>query len=512
MRSRSILALWLVAFFAICCLRTLIADDDTGETARQDAIELIVFPHGSPARIDAQFKIDNVSISEIWTDTFSKLHKYCDRDGDGALSNAESQRAPTSYGLRQVAWGQLALQAGRFIPFDEADSDRDGAISVGELASYYRHEGLGNAIVGAGKGNIDALLTNALLKQIDVNHDGETNQGEWQTASKLLESLDSNGDGLLGPGELIAQLTYPGANGTILLKPIARAAPRSPSDEFVFALLSQQKDDFSWGALVNANRAKLSLQPLEESNLREMLEEAPTFKLSVSLDSKSDQQSTIESTPPIQIEKCRMSLATQQGKLSEQLAATTKQFKDGFAGADTNRDAIVDAKELEGPNLAFLKDLLFFADLNDDSNFTQAELTVFLELQQQIAKSHVVLTILDQGSGLFELLDTDCDASLSSRELRNAWRRIESEGCTQEEKFVRDRLPYQIRMIASLGRPVMLMGKPKRTGPGWFLAMDRNNDGEVSKGEFIGEPAHFLTIDADHNDFIDDIEAIGRKQ
>src|SRR5262249_17515858 len=131
----------------------------------------------------------------------------------------------------------------------------------------------------------------------------------------------------------------------------------------------------------------------------------------------------------------------------------------------------------------------------------------WLELQEQIAKGHILLTVLDHGPGLFEFLDADHDGSLSVRELRTAWDRLKEAGCVTSNGFDRTKLPRQLLMAISHGHPQAAIGKPVRTGPAWFLAMDRNGDGDVSRREFIGPPELFNKIDTDGDGLIDAAEA-----
>ncbi len=50
-------------------------------------------------------------------------------------------------------------------------------------------------------------------------------------------------------------------------------------------------------------------------------------------------------------------------------------------------------------------------------------------------------------------------------------------------------------------------------GPLWFRKMDRNGDGDVSRGEFLGTKAEFDAIDTDHDGLIslEEAEAFDKK-
>ena len=47
------------------------------------------------------------------------------------------------------------------------------------------------------------------------------------------------------------------------------------------------------------------------------------------------------------------------------------------------------------------------------------------------------------------------------------------------------------------------MGRPaRRQGPVWFRKMDRNTDGDVSRGEFLGDESDFAMLDANGDGLI----------
>jgi len=48
---------------------------------------------------------------------------------------------------------------------------------------------------------------------------------------------------------------------------------------------------------------------------------------------------------------------------------------------------------------------------------------------------------------------------------------------------------------------------PTSAGPKWFLRMDRNRDGDISRREFLGSRAQFSRLDRDKDDLIDPSEA-----
>lgn len=122
-------------------------------------------------------------------------------------------------------------------------------------------------------------------------------------------------------------------------------------------------------------------------------------------------------------------------------------------------------------------------------------------------RGHVLVTILDHGSGLFEFLDADHDGALSVRELRTAWGRLKAIGCVTATGFDRTKLPRLLLSAVSQGHPQTAIGKPIRGGPDWFRAMDRNGDGDVSGREFTGPSDMFGKLDTDKDGLLSSDEA-----
>lgn len=481
------------------------ADAPKGPSKRGDALDLLLLTGDRPRRVELRVTVGGKSVPALWDEAFAALHAFFDRDGSGALDKTEAARLPSAFALRQVLWGQFAPFTGAPPEFAQLDPDGDGAVSVAELADFYRRAGLGNVLVGVGKPTATDRLTDALLKALDANKDGTADAAEWKAAPTALRKLDTNDDELIGPGELVERTSYPGALGAnLLLAPHAGAKPDALTDALPFLVLPLRTADTDWADSL-AERTKA-----DKSNLLAARGAKPVAEWHAQfgtggpvLEAGGKTSARLAFAP----NGLRLHLKSDVGKLADQTAAARKRFLALFAEADANSDRALDAKELDAQKAAQLKLVASAANRNGDGSLSTAEFGGWLDLQERVAGAHVLLTVLDHGTGLFELLDADRDGALSVRELRGAWYRLSAEGCASNEKFDRTKLPRQLFATVSRGHPVAALGAPPRTGPEWFRAMDRNGDGDVSRREFTGPAEVFDKLDTDQDGLLSATEA-----
>ena len=510
----------LTAFTAALGLVALVGTSPAANaekaSPRAEGLNLLVL-EDKPVRLELRVEIDGKSVPAVWDETFTKLFSFHDRDDDGFLDKAEAGRLPSAFALRQVLWGQISPFAGAAPLFADLDLNADGKVSSEELADDYRRAGLGGVLVGAGKPTATEQLTDALLKHLDTNKDGKVDEAEWKAAPASLRKLDKNDDELVGPGELVEKTLYPGATGAILYSaPSPNAKPDSTIDALPFLVLPLRTADTHWVSVVADRREKAKATAIKSDALPALRQGDPAAAWNVNLGTRKKDVAplcALGSKPPANARllyatgSVRLELRADEGKLMEQTAAARKRFTALFAECDANADGTLDEKELGTPKAGSCKQMAATADRDGDCKLTEKEFAAWLGLQEQIAKGHVFLSVLDHGSGLFEFLDADHDGSLSVRELRAAWSRLSEAGCVTGRNFDRAKLPRQLLAAVSHGHPQTIIGKPVRTGPAWFLAMDRNGDGDVSIKEWVGDLDVFRKLDVDGDGLLSSHEA-----
>ncbi len=177
----------------------------------------------------------------------------------------------------------------------------------------------------------------------------------------------------------------------------------------------------------------------------------------------------------------RLELRADPGRLGEQAAEARKRSLADFARCDTNSNGALDHPELSDPRAQPFRQITDVADRDGDGRLDDKEFAAWLDLQDQVAKGHVLLTILDLGTSLRIPRRGTMTVHSPVRELRTAWARLNSAGCVVAGLLDRTRLPRYLLATVSHGLPHTTLGTAPRHGPDWFRAMDRNRDGDVSR-------------------------------
>ena len=119
--------------------------------------------------------------------------------------------------------------------------------------------------------------------------------------------------------------------------------------------------------------------------------------------------------------------------------------------------------------------------------------------------------MMEQKPSLFSALDVSADGRIGLREMRTAGRRLSSLDKDRDGRFGPTELTGQIEIAFRLGSP-LVRRLPRRQsgpmrGPKWFVRMDKNDDGDVTLKEFLGDKAEFKKLDANGDGFIEPREA-----
>ncbi|WP_010585070.1 EF-hand domain-containing protein [Schlesneria paludicola] len=522
MIRRMLNLLMLISIAVPLGLSTRSVADETIEHARQPehvppSIELLFMTVDLPSRFELQIELDGVPIRDIWETIFARLFEFFDRDANGSLDETEVTRLPSPFAIRQILWGRFALDSGSNPPLHQLDSNANHSVSKEELSAYYRQSGLGDLLIGVGKTSTTEALNDALISSVDLNQDGFADEFEWQSAVDLIERRDSNDDEQIGPGELVTRSAYPGAVGSIFLRPpVPGEAPNPVVAALPFILLP--RESLAPKLIVDLlNASNSTNRRIDSHQIVAMLESPPESSCRIQAKTTTEgiqfaYPSTEFSVPPngpriAPAGPVRLAMRCDQGKLAAQSVTARKQFEALFAEFDTDSNGTLSPQELSAPRARALGQIAKVADCDHNGSISRTEFSTWLDLMDQIARGHLLLTIIDHGCGLFELIDQNHDGALSRRELRAAADRLRTADCFRDGRLNRNALPHHLLAVVSHGHPQSPLGRPDRQGPAWFQAMDRNGDGDLSRREFTGPTEIFQKFDLNRDGYVDHQEA-----
>ena len=138
---------------------------------------------------------------------------------------------------------------------------------------------------------------------------------------------------------------------------------------------------------------------------------------------------------------------------------------------------------------------------------------------QEAQQTQIAVGAVVDGYPLFRLLDRDNDRRLTLRERRQLERCLAALDTDGDGKLSPDEIPTAIRLAVTQGPYVHehlraptaamheVVGTDRLAAPAWFSSMDRNGDGDLSRGEFLGTAAQFNRFDADGDGLIGIAEA-----
>jgi Ca2+-binding EF-hand superfamily protein len=219
--------------------------------------------------------------------------------------------------------------------------------------------------------------------------------------------------------------------------------------------------------------------------------------------------------------------------------ANTRSVTRGFLGqtfvmVDGDRNQYLDEQEFMGLQTALQQSGASgdFAviDQNNDGMITRDELFSFVERDQMATASRIEVSVRQDGRTLFSLLDTNQDRRLAIREIRSGMEPLRKFDLDGDGSFEEMELGTEYILTLGLGQPelrrnagsmsmmmngmnadrgdAILPGVENLQGPEWFRRMDRNQDGDVTRREFLGTADHFQQIDTDGDGLLSSAEAL----
>ena len=194
-------------------------------------------------------------------------------------------------------------------------------------------------------------------------------------------------------------------------------------------------------------------------------------------------------------------------------------YKNRFRRSDADKNNYLNATEFAQMGLP---DATFeMVDADGNGEVYVAELQEFLDLENLVDQGHVMVTYDNSEVSLFSLLDTNKDNRLTPREclhVTDAWK---ANDLNHDHQLARHELSGKLHLTVELVKPRLLQvdfAQPgnmtgeavineRSAGPVWFRGMDRNQDGDISRKEFLGTDEAFKKWDKDGDGLISVAEA-----
>ncbi len=523
-----------------------------------DDFDVVFFGPQGAVFLRLQIDVGSNSVIAIRRTYAGSLLRSLDADGDGVLSADEAVNIPAN-GQRSAAAETLAQ---RWSELDVAP--QDGSISQEELFQFVDAQLGPQFRIVAGRPRLQQTVQ--LSGPLDVDENGLVSFEEIQQGLNVLRSFDFDDDETLSVAELqpfpTAILQAQQQQQANRPAELALNLLQTPEDrERVLGRLMNlygSAETSVGGGASGVPCDRIGMPPpavksadadanelLDETELRGLLA-APTPALELAVlvsrarvvppqrmrptpllalpSREPGSRPPVPGRPQLLLAGMDVEFRANDNKEAgiSDLNVTLGFYLQRFLQFDADKNGYLNEIEF---NSLQVPDTTFAAvDADRDSMLTRDELRKHVQESAALSQAALVLTVSDEAKTLFEILDKDQDFRLGPREFASASSAIGDYDRDRDGRIATAELRKRFGFEISAARPQFLNDpftnpnmmqqarqgrvRPATSGPTWFRKMDRNQDGDLTWREFLGQRTDFSRIDANQDGLIDLNEAV----
>ena len=521
---------------------------NAADDASDEVYEVVFLGPQGPVFLSLQITSGPRGVTAVRRDYTAIVMRTLDDDGDGRLNASEAARIPRDGQL----FGTSQTLGEEWNTVDA--TPQDGAVTIDELFAFI------DANLGE-RFRVELRTRQQesarLFSPLDTDRDGLISRDEIESGFASLRAFDFDDDETLSVAEL---QPFP----TSMLQAGLRQQGEDATQLPVIVLTTDDQRRSAAGRLLKlyADPRQTAGQPevdldrigahqeslarfdgdgngrLNDDELSELLRAPPGLPVAVNISRNRVTVPDWDGFGPLVAERprsdrrrvnCLMAgMAVElraindvKGRMSDREAMMSL-YLQRFIQFDQDSNKYLDAAEFASLGLQNVQ--FASADADADGMLTRQELKALLEVTGRLSQALIVLTVSDERTTLFDLLDEDEDNRLDPREFLEGYGRVRRYDLDRDRRLAAAELESSFQFTVALAKPEILrepFAQPamaaaarqpriqaQTSGPTWFRKMDRNLDGDLTWREFLGTREDFERIDTDRNSLIDLDEAV----